>query len=76
VLDGIGPLDATAMARAADRLDRLTKPPGSLGQLETVVIELAGITVAPIHRRNRAWWSSLPGTTVSRASGFPPIHPT
>ena len=26
------------------RLDRLTKPPGSLGQLETVVIELAGIT--------------------------------
>ena len=44
MLDGIGPLDATAMARAADRLDRLTKPPGSLGQLETVVIELAGIT--------------------------------
>jgi len=44
VLDGIGPLDTTAMARAADRLDRLTKPPGSLGQLETVVIELAGIT--------------------------------
>ena len=33
-----------AMAEAAARLDRLTKPPGSLGQLETVVIELAGIT--------------------------------
>ena len=32
------------MAEAAARLDRLTKPPGSLGQLETIVIELAGIT--------------------------------
>jgi nicotinate-nucleotide--dimethylbenzimidazole phosphoribosyltransferase len=44
VLDGIGPLDAGAMAAAAARLDRLTKPPGSLGQLETLVMELAGIT--------------------------------
>jgi nicotinate-nucleotide--dimethylbenzimidazole phosphoribosyltransferase len=44
VLDGIGPLDAGAMAMAAAHLDRLTKPPGSLGQLETLVIELAGIT--------------------------------
>jgi nicotinate-nucleotide--dimethylbenzimidazole phosphoribosyltransferase len=44
VLAGIGPLDAGAMATAAARLDRLTKPPGSLGQLETLVIELAGIT--------------------------------
>ena len=44
VLDAIGPLDTGAMAEAAARLDRLTKPPGSLGQLETVVIELAGIT--------------------------------
>jgi nicotinate-nucleotide--dimethylbenzimidazole phosphoribosyltransferase len=43
-LDAIGPLDATAMAEAATRLDRLTKPPGSLGRLETLVIELAGIT--------------------------------
>jgi nicotinate-nucleotide--dimethylbenzimidazole phosphoribosyltransferase len=44
VLDAIEPLDARAMAEAAARLDRLTKPPGSLGQLETLVIELAGIT--------------------------------
>ena len=44
VLDAIGPLDTGAMAEAAARLDRLTKPPGSLGQLETIVIELAGIT--------------------------------
>jgi nicotinate-nucleotide--dimethylbenzimidazole phosphoribosyltransferase len=44
VLDAIGPLDTAAMDVAAARLDRLTKPPGSLGQLETLVIELAGIT--------------------------------
>ena len=43
-LDAIGPLDAAAMAEAAAGLDRLTKPPSSLGLLETMVIELAGIT--------------------------------
>jgi len=44
VLDAVSPLDTAAMAEAAAGLDRLTKPPGSLGQLETVIIELAGIT--------------------------------
>jgi nicotinate-nucleotide--dimethylbenzimidazole phosphoribosyltransferase len=43
-LGTIGPLDADAMAAAAAHLDRLTKPPGSLGRLETLVIQLAGIT--------------------------------
>jgi nicotinate-nucleotide--dimethylbenzimidazole phosphoribosyltransferase len=46
-LDTIGPLDADAMAAAAAHLDRLTKPPGSLGRLETLVIQLAGITGRP-----------------------------
>jgi nicotinate-nucleotide--dimethylbenzimidazole phosphoribosyltransferase len=40
-------LDTEAMAAAQDRLDRLTKPPGSLGRLETLVIQLAGITGDP-----------------------------
>jgi nicotinate-nucleotide--dimethylbenzimidazole phosphoribosyltransferase len=40
----IGPLDDVASARAAAHLDRLTKPPGSLGRLEEVVVTLAGIT--------------------------------
>ncbi len=43
-LDGVRPLDETAMAGAATRLDQLTKPPGSLGRLEELVIQLAGIT--------------------------------
>ncbi len=38
------PLDVVAMAEAQRYLDRLTKPPGSLGRLETLVVELAGIT--------------------------------
>jgi nicotinate-nucleotide--dimethylbenzimidazole phosphoribosyltransferase len=43
----LGPLDATAMAAATAHLDRLTKPPGSLGRLEGVVVTLAGITGDP-----------------------------
>lgn len=36
--------DKSAMAAAARRLDRLTKPPGSLGRLERLVVQLAGMT--------------------------------
>jgi nicotinate-nucleotide--dimethylbenzimidazole phosphoribosyltransferase len=40
----IAPLDEAAMAAARQRLDRLTKPVGSLGRLERLVEQLAGIT--------------------------------
>ena len=40
----IRPLDAEAMAAAQAHLDRLTKPPGSLGRLEELVVWLAGVT--------------------------------
>jgi len=39
-------LDESAMARARERQDRLTKPQGSLGRLEDLAIHLAGITGA------------------------------
>jgi nicotinate-nucleotide--dimethylbenzimidazole phosphoribosyltransferase len=42
----LGPLDASAMADATAHLEALTKPPGSLGRLETLVVQLAGITGA------------------------------
>lgn len=40
----IGELDKEAMAKAKERVDNLIKPPGSLGRLEEIVIQLAGIT--------------------------------
>jgi nicotinate-nucleotide--dimethylbenzimidazole phosphoribosyltransferase len=42
-IDGIGPLDAEAMAAARALQGRLTKPAGSLGRLEELSIRLAGL---------------------------------
>lgn len=42
-LSAIAPLDQTAARVAATRLDRLTKPPGSLGYLEEMVVRYAAI---------------------------------
>ncbi|CAI8039920.1 Nicotinate-nucleotide--dimethylbenzimidazole phosphoribosyltransferase [Geodia barretti] len=44
----IGPLDAAAVAAAEARQGVLTKPPGSLGRLESLSIQLAGILGQPI----------------------------
>lgn len=46
----IPPLDETAMAAARARQNTLTKPPGSLGRLEALSVQLAGITGQPIPR--------------------------
>ena len=43
-LDSIKPLDEAAMAKARERQAQLAKPPGSLGRLEDLSIQLAGIT--------------------------------
>ncbi len=51
--NSIGSRDEAAMAAARARLDRLTKPPGSLGRLEELAITLAGITGEPLPRLPR-----------------------
>ena len=46
-VEALGPPDPVAMADAAAILDALTKPPGSLGRLEHLAVQLAGITAIP-----------------------------
>lgn len=43
-ISAIAPLDAAAMKKARQRVDSLIKPPGSLGRLEELAVQLAGIT--------------------------------
>ena len=47
-IEMIKPLDEEAMAKAQARQDTLTKPQGSLGRLEELSIQLAGIQGKPI----------------------------
>ena len=49
-LDSIQPLDEAAMAKARERQAQLAKPPGSLGRLEDLSVQLAGITGA-VHNK-------------------------
>ena len=44
VIRSVAPLDEAAMAKARERQAQLAKPPGSLGRLEELSIQLAGIT--------------------------------
>jgi nicotinate-nucleotide--dimethylbenzimidazole phosphoribosyltransferase len=48
IIEMIKPLDKKAMAEAKSRQDRLTKPQGSLGRLEELSIQLAGIQGKPV----------------------------
>ena len=43
VIEGIRPADSTAILAAKARQAALTKPPGSLGRLEELSVQLAGI---------------------------------
>ncbi len=44
VLDNICTLDQAAMEKARARMDNLTKPQGSLGRMEDLAVQLAGIS--------------------------------
>ena len=44
IIGAVRGLDEAAMARARERQDRLAKPPKSLGRLEALSVQLAGIT--------------------------------
>ena len=44
MIAGILPLDEASMKAARERQNQLTKPAGSLGRLEELAVQLAGIT--------------------------------
>ena len=54
-MDKVGRLDEKAMASARERENQLTKPTGSLGRLEDIAVQLAGIQGKPLPQiRNKA----------------------
>jgi nicotinate-nucleotide--dimethylbenzimidazole phosphoribosyltransferase len=70
----IGPLDADAMTATLARLDRLTKPPGSLGRLESLAIQLAGIRgepTPPIDRPAIVVFAGDHGVAARGVSAYP-----
>ena len=70
----IGVLDAPAMQAARDRQANLTKPAGALGRLETLSIQLAGITgqLRPaLAARQVIVCAADHGVTVEGVSAYP-----
>ena len=70
----VEPLDEGAMDAARLRQAQLAKPPGSLGRLEELSIQLAGIT-GNVHtqiKKNICWY--LPQITVLYRKVFPVLH--
>ncbi|WP_027093126.1 nicotinate-nucleotide--dimethylbenzimidazole phosphoribosyltransferase [Cohnella thermotolerans] len=73
-IQAIRPLDRRAMEETARRLDRLTKPPGSLGKLEEVAVKLAGIageTVAAPPKKAVVVMAADHGVCAEGVSAFP-----
>jgi nicotinate-nucleotide--dimethylbenzimidazole phosphoribosyltransferase len=71
----IPPADGPAKAVASAHLDRLTKPPGSLGGLETIAIRLAGIRgrlVTDIERPVVIVFAADHGVAARGVSAYPP----
>ena len=73
-LAAIRPLDEAAATAARRRQDSLTKPPGSLGRLEELSVQLAGITGQPRPRLERAAIIVMAGdhgVTAEAVSAYP-----
>ncbi len=75
VVASIGPLDEAAMAQARDRQSQLTKPRGSLGRLEELSVQIAGITgkVTPsLAGKAIITMAGDHGVTAEGVSAYPP----
>jgi nicotinate-nucleotide--dimethylbenzimidazole phosphoribosyltransferase len=70
----IPPLDLDAQAAARARHDTLTKPPGSLGRLEALALQLAAITgqlCPPVARKAIIVMAGDHGVTAEGVSAYP-----
>ncbi len=70
----ISALDAVAIAKATERQAQLTKPAGSLGLLEDVSIQMAGITGKldpPLDKKHVVVMAGDHGVTAEGVSAFP-----
>ena len=73
-ISSISDLDATSMREAQHRLDNLTKPKGSLGMLERIAVQLAGITGEPrpkIGKKVSIVMAADHGVVAEGVSAFP-----
>src|SRR5579859_2197088 len=73
-LPTIPPIDQAAAAAARARQDSLTKPPGSLGRLEALSIQIAGITGAArptVARKAVIVMAGDHGVTAEGVSAYP-----
>jgi nicotinate-nucleotide--dimethylbenzimidazole phosphoribosyltransferase len=74
-LQSIRPLDAHAIELAQARQYQLTKPPGSLGRLETLSVQIAGITglARPVIRKRAVIvCAGDHGVAAQGVSAYPP----
>ncbi|GAC1394334.1 MAG: nicotinate-nucleotide--dimethylbenzimidazole phosphoribosyltransferase [Ktedonobacteraceae bacterium] len=70
----IPPLDRDAMEQARTRQQQLTKPPGSMGRLEEIAIQMAGIThqaLPMIQHKVVVVMAADHGVTVEGVSAYP-----
>jgi nicotinate-nucleotide--dimethylbenzimidazole phosphoribosyltransferase len=71
----IRPLDPAWLARARERLDSLTKPPGSLGRLEELAARYVAIreeTFPPLERKRVVVFAGDHGVVAEGVSAYPP----
>ncbi|GCE25036.1 nicotinate-nucleotide--dimethylbenzimidazole phosphoribosyltransferase [Dictyobacter alpinus] len=74
IIDRIAPLDAGSEEQACSRQSQLTKPAGSLGRLEEIAVQFAGITgnaLPVVQQRAVVVMAADHGVTAEGVSAYP-----
>ena len=76
IIATIKPLNSEAMEKARARQQQLTKPPGSLGRLEDLAVQIVGITgqlLPTVERKAVIVMAADHGVTVEGVSAYPSV---